>query len=175
MLGTGLLSDPLTDASIARWEGRPVLELEAGELTVLRTDVKAPSQLKYRQDPRRWQGFDVRMNNRDLKAASLRWWRCAPPRVLDNKLFVVTIAEFPVALYLLREPADGGLVASQRFGRENFDRHHFEGDLVARLDANLAVFYEEGLPPWLTKLAPVVMSARIRATSGGPIGYLEPE
>lgn len=167
MMRCGLLPESPTDADVGRWEGRPFLGLASGELTVLRTDSKEPSPPVYPKDPRRWLGYDVTMTDVELEDASLRWWRCKPARVLYNELFAVTIAEFPVALYLLHEHVD-----QRRFGDEEFDRHRFAGALLARLDDNLELDVRSS-PALPESDVRTIMSSRIRTTSGGPIGYLE--
>ena len=167
MMRCGLLPDTPTDADVASWEGRPFLGLSTGELTVLRTDSKEPSPPVYPKDPRKWLGFDVGMNDFELEDASLRWWRCKPARVIYNELFAVTIAEFPVALYLLHEHVD-----HRRFGDEGFDRHHFAGTLLARLDADLELDIRPS-PALSESDIRTIMASRIRTSSGGPVGYLE--
>jgi hypothetical protein len=166
MIRCGLLPPAPTDSDVARWEGRPSLSLATGELTVLRTDSREPAPQEP-SPPRDWIGFDVAMSDAELEAASLRLWRCKPIRVMNNELFVVTIAEFPVALYLL-----GAHVGSYRVGDEEFDRHHFVGDLLARLDSDLKVDTRPS-PAMSESDIRTIMGSRIRTSSGGPIGYLE--
>lgn len=169
MIRCGLLPASPTESDVERWEGRQVLDLESGELTVLRTDAKEPSPPMYPTDPRKWLGFDITMTEAELEDASLRWWRCKPERVVNNELFAVTIAEYPVALYLLHEH-----VASNRYGDEKFDRHHFAGVLLARIDRNLELAVAPSSAVSESDIRSI-MASRIRASSGGPIGYLEAE
>ncbi|WP_148046169.1 hypothetical protein [Nocardioides marmoriginsengisoli] len=79
---------------------------------MLRTDARAPADRdKYPDDPRNWMGFNVEHSDEELEAASLRWWRSDPRRVVDNELFAVTVATFPVAVYRILGTA--GSIASE--------------------------------------------------------------
>lgn len=108
LVGAHVLSLPILASEVDALAGRELLQVKTGELTVLRTDVRAAADPD-RQPPhdrRKFIGFDVAHTNEELEASSLRWWRCDPARVVDNALFAVTIASFPVAVYEIRNGAD---------------------------------------------------------------------
>ena len=87
---------------------------------------RRPTATKYPDDPRTWMGFHVEHSDEELEAASLRWWRSDPHRVVDNELFAVTVATFPVAVYRILEIA-GNITRAD----EDTRRHHYAGQLLA--------------------------------------------
>ncbi|KRE28265.1 hypothetical protein [Agromyces sp. Soil535] len=155
--------------TVDRLTGRPRLVTTHGELTVLRTDAGEPSKSRYPDDNREWLGFDVGFTDEVLAAASLRWWRCNPERVVDNGLFAVTVATFPVALFMLGADAHAGTI---QLDNEGFERHHFEGLLLARVGPGMVTRFSPDLPDWLAVPAEQVMSSTIEVSAGGPVGYL---
>lgn len=170
MINAGMLTAPIATQAIERLRGREYLQLTEGELTVLRTDSRASSlPERYPDDDRKWIGFHVEHTDEELEAASLRWWRCAPDRVIDNVLFVVTVATFPVALYRVTGEAKQ-IVRPD----ETVPRYHFTGQLLARVSAEMAPTFNGQAPGHLQPIAKQIMNSRITVTSGGPIGYLEP-
>lgn len=170
MISAGMLTPPIAAEAIERLRGREQLQLTAGELTVLRTDARACSlPERYPHDDREWIGFHVEHTDDELEAASLRWWRCSPARVIDNVLLVVTVATFPVALYQVT-----GEVERIVRPDENVPRYHFSGRLLARVSAGMAPTFNRQTPGHLQPRVKQIMNSRITVTSGGPIGYLEP-
>ena len=115
-------------------------------------------------------GFHVEHSDHELEAASLRWWRSDPAKVVDNELFVVTVATFPVAAYRILERADSITRAD-----EDVPRHHYAGQLLARVHPGMSVTYPQNTPGHLRRMAKQIMDSRIVVSSGGPIGYLEPK
>ncbi len=171
LIRAGILSRSIKASEVAPLTGRERLQVTAGALTVLRTDAREEAdQAKYPNDPRRWMGFHVDHTDEDLEAASLRWWRSDPVKVVDNELFVVTVATFPVAVYRILERAD-----SVTRPDEDVPRHHYAGQLLARIRPGMAVAYPQNTPGHLRLMAQQIMNSRIVVTSGGPIGYLEPQ
>lgn len=170
MIRASMLPLPITAAAVDQLRGRPRLQVVDGELTVLRTDARAIADAgKYPDDPRRWMGFHVDHTDAELEDASLRWWRSEPGRVLDNELFAVTVATFPVAVYRIF-----GLEASRTRADEDAQRHHYAGQLLARVTPGMIVRWREPIPGHLRARVDQIMSSRITVASGGPIGYLEP-
>ena len=169
MVRAGMLPLPITARSIEQFLDRQRLQVADGELTVLRTDARQEAdRSKYPHDERRWMGFHVDHTDTELDATSLRWWRCDPHRVQDNELFAVTLATFPVALYQVT-----GLKATYTRPDEEAPRQHFEGRLLARVDAGMVAAMRQPIPGHLRPLVNTIMSSRITVSSGGPIGYLE--
>lgn len=170
MVRAGMLPLPLTTSSIESLLGRPKLRVVDGELTVLRTDARHEiARAKYPHDSRRWLGFHVEHTDSELDETSLRWWRCDPARVLDNELFAVTVATFPVAVYQIV-----GHNESHTRPDEEAPRHHFVGRLLGRISPGMVATYREPMPGYLRPLVERIMASRIMVSSGGPIGYLEP-
>lgn len=161
-----VLRVPLDAEIVDELATREFLEVADGELTVLRTDARADS---YPGEDRRYIGFHVEMTSEEVEDASLRWWRCDPGRVLDNRLFAVCIATIPVAVYEIREH-----VAHKYREDEDQPRHHFGGRLLARMTDGRVVRYEDQAAGYLRPLAEQIMSSRVHAPSGGPIAYLGP-
>ncbi len=169
LLKAGMLSTPIRDTEIERLAGRERLRVESGALTVLRTNSReVADRAKYPGDPRRWMGFHVEHSDAELEDASLRWWRSDPQKVLDNELFVVTIATFPVAVYRILQRVDTVIRAD-----EERPRHHYRGELLARVHPGMSVTYPQNTPGHLRALAQQIMASRVVVSSGGPIGYLE--
>jgi hypothetical protein len=170
MVRAGMLRLPITVPSIERLLGRPKLRVVDGQLTVLRTDARQDAdRAKYPHDSRRWMGFHVQHTDTELDETSLRWWRCDPARVLDNELFAVTVATFPVAVYHVT----GHRESYTRPGEEG-PRHNFVGKLLARTSPGMVAAPREPMPGHLRPLVERIMASRITVSSGGPIGYLEP-
>lgn len=170
MIRAGMLPVPIATDAIDQLRDRPRLQVVAGELTVLRTDARAIADAgKYPDDPRRWMGFHVDHTDVELEDASLRWWRSEPGRVVDNELFAVTVATFPVAVYRIF-----GLEASRTRADEDAQRHHYAGQLLARVTPGMIVSRREPIPGHLRGRVDQIMASRITVASGGPIGYLEP-
>ncbi|MFR9802576.1 hypothetical protein ACL02T_09775 [Pseudonocardia sp. RS010] len=168
MIRAGMLPLPITAASVDQLLGRPRLRVVDGELTVLRTDARQQADpAKYLSDPRRWLGFHVQHTDAELEETSLRWWRCTPDRVMDNELFAVTVATFPVAVYQIT----GHKESITRPG-EDKPRHQFAGELLARISPGMVGTVREPLPGHLRPLVERIMDSRIIVSSGGPIGYL---
>lgn len=119
-------------------------------------------------DERRWIGFHVGHTDTELEETSLRWWRCTPARLLENVLFGVTVATFPVAVYRVTEHAESII----RPDEEN-PRHHFGGQLLARVSAGMVPTFSGATPGHLRPLVKTIVASRIVVQSGGPIGYLE--
>jgi hypothetical protein len=170
MVRSGMLPLPITAAAVDRLLGRPKLRVVAGELTVLRTDArKTADRAKYPGDRRRWMGFHVDHTDAELDETSLRWWRSDPVRVLDNELFAVTVANFPVAVYRI-----SGVEDSYTRSDEDSPRQHYAGQLLARISPAMVASRREPMPGHLRPLVNQIMASRITVASGGPIGYLEP-
>jgi hypothetical protein len=169
MIRAGMLPLPITTASVEALLGRPRLRVTAGELTVLRTDARQEAdRYKYPDDARRWTGFHVDHSDADLAETSLRWWRCDPIRVLDNELFAVTVATFPVAVYRITDHLE-----SLTREDEELPRQHFGGQLLARVSPGMHVSRRRPFPGHLEQLVDTIMASRITVSSGGPIGYLD--
>lgn len=170
MVRAGMLPVPITSASVDQLAGRPYLDVVAGELTVLRTDARhAPDPVRHGNDHRKWLGFHVDHTDAECAAACLGWWRSDPERVLDNGLFVVTLATFPAAVYLIT----GHEEHTYRVGEEHA-RHRYAGTLLARVSAAMHISYRDPLRTDLLPLVRQIMDSRISVDSGGPIGYLGP-
>lgn len=171
MIKAGMLVAPIRSSKVRDLTKYERLRVTDGELTVLRADARAESDpVLYPDERRRWIGFHVEHTDEELEASSLRWWRCNPERVLDNELLVVTVATFPVALYLLEDKM-GPLI---RPG-ENQPRYGFTGRLLARVSPGMEITHNRLAPGHLQKSAKQIMRSRIAVSSGGPIGYLEAE
>jgi hypothetical protein len=169
MIHARMLQPKITAAEVDALRGRPKLRVQSGELTVLRTDARQDAdRTKYPHDERRWMGFHVDHTPTELDETSLRWWRSDPARVLDNQLFVVTVATFPVAVYQIT-----GYEASYTRPDEDQPRHHYAGTLLARVTPGMVARLCEPMPGHLWRLVEQVMESRITVNSGGPIGYLE--
>lgn len=170
LVKAGMLGLPIKATSVDKITGRERLQVLDGELTVLRTDARAEADRdKYPADPRTWMGFHVAHSDEDLEAASLRWWRSDPHRVVDNELFAVTVATFPVAVYRIL-----GTAGSITRADEDTPRHHYAGQLLARVHPGVETTFHQDTPGHLRALAKQIMASRIVVSSGGPVGYLEP-
>jgi hypothetical protein len=171
MVRAGMLPLPITAFSVDQLLGRPKLCVVKGELTVLRTDARQTADgAKYPDDGRRWMGFHVDHTDAELEETSLRWWRSDPARVLDNELFAVTVANFPVAVYRIT-----GHKETYTRPDEDSPRQHYTGQLLARITRGMVASRREPIPGHLSTLIGQIMASRITVNSGGPIGYLEPE
>lgn len=166
LIKAGILDVPIDPDVVDELAARPFLAVTNGELTVLRTDARDDA---YPGEDRAYIGFHVEMTNDELEAASLRWWRSSPARLLDNELFAVTVGTIPVAVYALT-----GHVAQKYRDGEDQPRHHYSGRLVARLVDGGHVRYNGQAAGYLRPLAKQIMTSRIHVESGGPVGYLAP-
>lgn len=163
-----ILPLPVPAALVDKLAARPDLVVTDGELTVLRTGSKEPAdRTKYPNDERDYIGFDIGYSDAELEETSLRWWRSDPEVVLDNEIFAVTVATVPVAVYRITGP----VYAEIRRG-EIRPRHHYRGQLLGRLRADLEPGMRQDTPGHLRALARQILTSRIRTTSGGPIAYL---
>lgn len=170
LVRAGILDLPIRTDDVERLIGRDRLQVTAGELTVLRTDARASSDpVKYPMDNRRWVGFHVQHTNDELAESSLRWWRCDPERVVDNELFTVTVATFPVAVYRILDKT-----ATIVRPDETSSRHSFAGQLLARVHPGMVMTFPQDTPGHLRLVARQILNSRITVDSGGPIGYLHP-
>ena len=170
LVRAGILDLPIRTDDVERLMGRDRLQVTAGELTVLRTDARALSDpVKYPMDNRRWMGFHVEHTNDELAESSLRWWRCDPERVVDNELFTVTVASFPVAVYRIL-----GKSATIVRPDETSSRHGFAGQLLGRVHPSMVMTFPQDSPGDLRLMARQILNGRITVDSGGPIGYLHP-
>lgn len=168
LVRAGILDLPIRTDDVERLMGRDRLQVTAGELTVLRTDARALSDpVKYPMDNRRWMGFHVEHTNDELAESSLRWWRCDPERVVDNELFTVTVASFPVAVYRIL-----GKSATIVRPDETSSRHGFAGQLLGRVHPSMVMTFPQDSPGDLRLMARQILNGRITVDSGGPIGYL---
>ena len=168
IIDAGMLEHPFMASEVDAMANRQRLGVVEGELTVLRTDAWADADLT--EKPwRRYIGFHTTLSNGELEATSLRWWRSTVETVLGNELFAVTVATFPVALYRIT----GHLGSFTREG-EKHQRHHYEGQLLARVHPGMKVRLEADIPEHLKTPTRQVMESRIVVNSGGPIGYLKP-
>lgn len=192
LTASGVLETPVTEPAVDSLARRPLLQVASGELTVLRTDSRKPAG---REDDRDVIGFGITDDDDLLTDTSLRWWRSEPERVVDNRLFAVTVGTIPVAVYeiLLHR-------GTQSSGERQL-RHRYGGTLLARLvprgsaqgaqrllesdpgDAFEAITpVSEGEHPLLTgpgstpasSAVGQIMRSRIVVDSGGPVGYLAP-
>jgi hypothetical protein len=165
LVHAGIFHQPMLAADVARLAARPHLRVAGGELTVLRTSARA---LGYLGEDRAYTGFHADHTDDQLEETSLRWWKSDPGRVLDNELFVVTVSTFPVAVYRI-----AGHVASKVRAGEIEAHHHYAGQLLARVYADLTPVFSQATPAHLHRLARQVMASRIAIPNGGRIGYLE--
>lgn len=178
LLDSGILPRPIPKALIDVLTQRERLAVSAGELTVLRTASKAPAI----EEDRDHIGFHLDYDNAELEATSLRWWRCDPERVLANRLYTVTVATFPVAVYEVTEVLDTTIRDDERD-----PRYRFAGTLLTRLQSrkaarpediifadveNTAVVTSPARQHPLLPRAQAIMTSRVTVDSGGPIGYL---
>jgi hypothetical protein len=171
LVRAGIVGLPIRADDVERLMGRDRLQVTAGELTVLRTDARAEADpTKYPVDNRKWVGFHVQHTDDELAESSLRWWRCDPERVIDNELLAVTVATVPVAIYRILGKADT-IVRPD----ETTPRHAFTGQLLGRIHPGLNTTFPQNTPGHLRSIARQIMNSAISVTSGGPIGYLEPE
>jgi hypothetical protein len=167
LIRSSILTPDIAAETVDELAARPWLQVLEGELTVLRTDARQPA---YPGEDRKWIGFDAGHNDDELKATSLRWWRSSPVRILDNELFAVTVSTIPVAVYQITGHA-GTLTRED----EDTPRHKYSGKLLARVYPGMPRPRVLGtMPGHLRTAVEQIMSSRIKVSSGGPIGYLEP-
>lgn len=165
LIAARVLETSIRAEVVERLERRSYLVVEAGELTVLRTDARKPA---YPGEDRRWIGFSTEHSPEELDATSLRWWRSHPRRVIDNELFVVTVATVPVAVYRIEGVEDEQV----RPGEDN-PRFHYSGTLLHRVYPGLVDRpLSPSVPVQYKDRVRQIMSSRIKVVSGGPIGYL---
>ncbi|MGI5236471.1 hypothetical protein [Dactylosporangium sp. CA-139066] len=166
LVRAGVLDVPIATGRVEELALRDPLQVVDGELTVLRIDARAEA---YPGEDRKYIGFHVAHSNDELEQSSLRWWRSDPARVLDNVLLAVTLATFPVAVYRVTNRVN----EKYREG-EDQPRHHYAGQLLARVHPGMQAEHLKNAPGHLRELAKQIMASRITVSSGGPIGYLEP-
>lgn len=172
LVASGLLPSPTPADYVDALAARPQLQVVDGELTVLRTAARAEA---YDAD-RDWIGFHVGHTDGELEATSLRWWRSDADKVLDNRLYAVTVATIPVAVYEIT-----GVFDTEQRITETGPRYHYSGRLLARLieaagvdrsvDDLVSVRIDDD--DELYERTCQIMASRIAVHSGGPIGYLE--
>lgn len=163
-----ILPLPIPAALVDKLAARPDLVVVDGELTVLRTGSKEPANPgKYPEDSRAYIGFDMGHSDAELEETSLRWWRSDPEIVRDNQVLAVTVATVPVAVYRITDHVD-----TYTRPDENRPRHHYAGQLLGRLGADLEPRMRQDTPGDLRALARQILTSRIRTSSGGPIAYL---
>jgi hypothetical protein len=163
-----ILPLPVPAALVDKLAARPDVVVAAGELTVLRTGSKEPADpAKHPEDERKYIGFDMGHSDAELEETSLRWWRSDPDVVLDNEVFAITVATVPVAVYRIT-----GHVGAYTRPDETRPRHHYAGQLLGRLRADLEPDMRQDTPGHLRTLAEQILRSRIRTSSGGPIAYL---
>ena len=162
---SGILETPTLTATVDQLAARPLLSVLEGELTVLRIDARTAA---YPGEGRQYMGFHIEHTAAQLEAASLRWWRSEPARVLDNQLFTVTVSTVPVAVYRVSTH----LGSIYREG-EDQPRHHYGGTLLALIHPGIAeIKVLPDTPDHLRDRVEQIMSSRIEVSSGGPIAYL---
>lgn len=166
LMRAGILETPILAATVDGLADRSMLAVVAGELTVLRTDARADA---HPGEDRRYIGFHVEHTDAELEATSLRWWRSEPAHVLDNELFAVTVSTVPVAVYGVHEH----LESIYREG-EDKPRHRYAGVLLGRVYPGMAARTLPHTPGHLRDRVEQIMASRIKVSSGGPIGYLQP-
>ncbi|OZC42480.1 hypothetical protein CH286_25255 [Rhodococcus sp. WWJCD1] len=165
LLAARVLENPIRLEVVERLERRSYLVVEEGELTVLRTDARKRA---YPGEDRPWIGFSTEHSNEELDATSLRWWRSYPRRVIDNELFVVTVATVPVAVYKIED-----VESEQVRSGEDKPRFHYSGTLLHRVYPGLVDrALSPAVPVQYKDRVRQIMSSRIKVVSGGPIGYL---
>lgn len=128
----------------------PLIHVEDGEITVLRTTGAAASD----------SGVHVGMSDHELAERSLCWWRGDVARMVRAQVFVVTVSTIPVAVYWLR-----GCVASRGSGLSQ--THHLDGELIAHRERGVVAGDE-----LQREMAATIMSGRILTPRGGPIAYV---
>jgi len=180
LVASGILPNPTPADFVDALAARPQLHVAEGELTVLRTAARAEA---YDAD-RDWIGFHVEHTDDELAATSLRWWRSDADKVCDNRLYAVTVATIPAAVYEIT-----GVIDTEQRTTETGLRYHYSGRLLARLggprprsvaDYTVAgpsfddlVGIRIGEDDELYERTRQIMASRIMVDSGGPIGYLE--
>ncbi|MBM0255565.1 hypothetical protein [Micromonospora sp. 4G55] len=164
LVRAGIFELPITGALVNELAARQRLRVTVGELTVLRTDARADA---YPGEDRQFIGFHVDHTDDELEQTSLRWWRSDPARILDNVLLAVTVATIPVAVYRIT-----GRVGEKYRDGEEAPRHHYAGQLIARVHPGMRRTYPQRTPAHLRDLAKQIMNSRVAVASGGPIGYL---
>lgn len=182
LVASGILPNPTPADVVDALAARPQLQVAEGELTVLRTAARAEA---YDAD-RDWIGFHVEHTDDELDATSLRWWRSDADKVCDNRLYAVTVATIPVAVYEIT-----GVLDTEQRTTEAGLRYHYSGRLLARLggprpqsvadytvagpsiEEDLAGMIRIGEGDELYERTRQIMASRIAVDSGGPIGYLE--
>ena len=88
--------------------------------------------------------------------------------MIDNELFVVTVATVPVAVYKIE-----GVENEQVRPGEDKPRFHYRGTLLHRVYPGLVDRpLSPAVPVQYKDRVRQIMSSRIKVVSGGPIGYL---
>ncbi|MFG1802433.1 hypothetical protein ACGFI4_20025 [Micromonospora carbonacea] len=164
LVRAGIFEVPIAGTLVNEIAARQRLRVVDGELTVLRTDARADA---YPGEDRQFIGFHVAHTHDELEQTSLRWWRSDPTRILGNVLMAVTLATIPVAVYRIT-----GQIGEKYRDGEDAPRHHYAGQLLARVHPGMHRTYPQSTPGHLRDLAKQIMKSRIAVSSGGPIGYL---
>lgn len=171
LISAGMLGEPPIHLEpVERLQAMKTLEVASGELTVLRTAPRAACV--FPNEGRDWIGFHVEMSDDEVSRASLRYWRSDPEKVLDNVLFAVTVATFPVAVFQITEHVDTIVREDEKKARP---RHGYGGVLLARRGRGGQIVSNDGTSADLIERALQVMGSRVIADSGGPIAYLGPK
>lgn len=173
---SGLLPDPIPRDAVAALANRSVLQVDRGEITVIRQGMLAPAD-PFEGDPRTRTGFHTTMTDDELDAASLRWWRCDPQRVVANGLLVVVVATIPVAVYRVGVGSDIDYLLEPESGRAAFTGRLLArwGDTPEQIVARCRPIPSSPMTAAQQPLAAVaatIMGARVHTESGGPVAYL---
>lgn len=162
---TGIFGSEISSSVVEELRSRKPLRVRSGELTVLRTDAKAPA---YAGEDRKYLGFHVDFSDEELADASLKWWRGNVEGISNNRLFAVTIAGFPMAVYQIV-----GCIGSITREGERRPRYAFAGQLLARVGPNSpTIHFPQNANQFYFSRARQIMESRVITSSGGPIGYL---
>lgn len=149
--GPGLLR-----SDIEALRDRPTLTVDAGELTVLRTEPASPVI----EPDREWKGWSSWMTDDQINLACLQWWRGGGQRILTNEIFVTTMSTIPVAVHDITD-----IAAVTGTGTDL--RRSYTGNLLARYGGE-----NRATTPRERDLVDTIMRSRIYTVSGGPIAYL---
>lgn len=158
LTAAGMMRPSLKRTSVATMAQRPELVVSDGAITVLRTTATTPSQSHARGS----KGYDYKMDADEISDANLGWWRVDTGRVIDNKIFVVTISTFVAAVFSIT-----GIAASEGAGTER--RHMLEGTLLGSTYHGVRGF---GYKTRDYNMVETILGSRIYTESGGPIAYL---
>ncbi|MFI6444349.1 DNA-binding protein [Kitasatospora sp. NPDC050543] len=155
---------PLTALqALQRLPAADLTALKSREVAVLRAD--APALVE--EDDRQWTGYGATLAERELLAALIGWWRCAPQRVATPGVLPVTVAGFVVAVLT-------NLDEWQTRGTGPAARHRFAAarlagyltDLTHPVNAAASASADD------RRLADLLLGTRLHSVSGGPIAYV---